>query len=71
MTEAETIAAQITQLDADIASGSLIVRHGDTLRQARTLAEMKQIRSDLQARLDALTTKRRRVGYLRQSGKGL
>jgi hypothetical protein len=71
--DAETLQLRIDQLDKDIASGTLIVRHGETMRQARSLSEMRQIRADLQEQLDGLTspTRRRRVRYLYQSGKGL
>jgi predicted transcriptional regulator len=65
--------ARITAIRSARDSGALIVRHGDTSTQFRSLAEMNSILADLEKELaDAQgTTRRRRVFYIEQRCKGL
>lgn len=52
-------------------TGALIVRHGDTSTQFRSLAEMDQIIASLQRELDnANGVKRSRINYIEQQSKG-
>jgi hypothetical protein len=52
-------------------SGVLLVRHGDTSTQFRSLAEMDQIIASLQRELDGLNgVTRSRVNYIEQKTKG-
>lgn len=53
-------------------AGVLIVRHGDTSTQFRTLAEMNAILSDLEGELAKVQgVVRSRVNYVKQCTKGL
>lgn len=53
-------------------SGALMVRHGDQSVTYRSLAEMEQIISELEGEIAALGgTRRRKIRYAYQSGKGL
>jgi hypothetical protein len=72
MATAQQIQARIEAIRAARDSGVLLVRHGDTSTQFRTLDEMNAIIASLQTQLDALNgQKRRRVHYVIQCGKGL
>jgi hypothetical protein len=52
-------------------SGVLLVRHGDTSTQFRSLLEMDQIITSLQRELNSVNgVKRSRVNYIRQDTKG-
>lgn len=52
-------------------SGVLIVRHGDTSTQFRSLSELEKILGSLEGELAALMgTKRKSVRYIRQDRKG-
>lgn len=65
------IEARITALRKAIDSGVLIVRHGDESTQFRSLAEMEKILAKLEGDLAAANgTKRSRVRYIEQCGKG-
>lgn len=69
---ASQIEARITAIQAARDSGALLVRHGDTSTQFRSLAEMDSIIADLEAQLDrANGVTRKRVRYIRQCSKGL
>jgi len=62
---------RITSIRKARDSGVLIVRHGDTSTQFRSLAEMDKIISDLEAELSAAQgVKKSRVRYLQQCDKG-
>lgn len=73
VTELSEIQARLASLKKARDTGALIVRHGDTLTQFRTLAEMNAIIAELEGDILGLTTTtpRRKVRYLYQSGKGL
>lgn len=63
--------SRITAIRAARDSGALLVRHGDTSTQFRSLAEMNAIIADLESQLATLQdTKPTRVRYVRQCGKG-
>ena len=66
----DAINSQITALKKARASGALIVRHGETSVQYRSLSEIDQIIGTLEDSLNESTTKTR-VRYPFQSGKGL
>jgi len=69
---AEQVQAKITAIRNARDSGVLLVRHGDTQTQFRSLAEMNSIIADLEGQLSTLQGKaRRRVSYIRQNCKGL
>lgn len=52
-------------------SGALMVRHGDTTTQFRSLAEMDSIIADLEAQLaKARGRPRKRIGHIVQTSKG-
>ena len=64
--------ARIDALRTARDSGVLIVRHGDTSTQFRSLAELNSILANLEAELDAATDNvRSRVRYITQNDKGL
>ena len=63
------INAQIATLKKARASGALIVRHGETSVQYRSLKEIDVIIGELEDSLDE--TPKTRLKYLFQSGKGL
>jgi hypothetical protein len=65
--------SRIREIRAARDSGVLIVGHGDTRTQFRSLAEMNAIIADLEKQLDEATstTPRKRVSYLEQRCKGL
>jgi hypothetical protein len=74
------VALTVLQLQERIAairsardSGVLIVRHGDTSSQFRSLEEMNAIIRELEKELDAAqdVSPRKRVSYIQQSCKGL
>jgi hypothetical protein len=73
LTNAEIAATtrRIAELKAARASGALIVRHGDTTVQYRSLSEIDKILGSLEDSLVPVTTARTRLKYLFQSGKGL
>ncbi|HNP65281.1 MAG TPA: hypothetical protein PKH39_15195 [Woeseiaceae bacterium] len=65
---------QLDELTAAIASGTLNVRHSDGRSVTyQSLAEMRKLRSDMQAEIKqaAGTKKRRRTMRMYQSGNGL
>lgn len=64
------IEAQIANLRKARASGALIVRHGETTVQYRSLKEIDQIIGELEDSL-VTDTSRTRLKYPFQSGKGL
>ena len=65
------IEARLTAIRKSRDAGVLIVRHGDTSTQFRSLSEMNSIISDLEAQLAvAQGTTPTRVRYIRQCGKG-
>jgi hypothetical protein len=71
MTEAQ-LQARIDAIRSARDTGALIVRHGDTQTQFRSLIEMNQIIADLEGQLSTLQGKtRNRVSYIRQTCKGL
>jgi hypothetical protein len=61
--------AQIDALKTSIASGVLTVRHGEKTVTYRSLAEMQELLSRMEA--DVAGGTRRRLRYLWQSDKGL
>lgn len=68
--------AQIDALNAAIANGERVVRHGDKMVEYRSIAELIQARNELQALLTAETnasagTTRPRQTLLTQGGRGL
>lgn len=70
LTESQ-IQARIDAIRKARDSGVLMVRHGDTSTQFRSLAEMDKIISDLEAELaHAQGVVKSRVKYIRQSDKG-
>lgn len=70
LTESQ-IEARITAIRKARDSGVLIVRHGDTSTQFRSLAEMDKIISDLEAELaSAQGVVKSRVKYISQRDKG-
>lgn len=46
-----TLQQQLDAINAEIASGQLSVKHGETAKTARPLAELLQIRADIEQRL--------------------
>lgn len=65
-------AAQLAALKTARNSGVLTVKHGETQTTYRSLAEIDRIISSLEAQIAAdAGTKRSRVRYLHQAGKGL
>jgi len=64
--------ARILALKAARDTGALIVRHGDTSTQFRSLAEMESILASLEAELAGVQgmAPKKRVNYIRQDGKG-
>ena len=73
---ANALAAKQARLDGLLKardSGVLMVRHGETSTQFRSLSEILQAIVTLQGEIDDLagTTSTRRVRYTFQSGKGL
>lgn len=72
MADATEIQGRIDAIQSARDSGALIVRHGDTSTQFRSLAEMDRIIADLQSQLDrANGVTRKRVKYIAQCSKGL
>lgn len=68
---AQQIQARIDAIRAARDTGVLIVRHGDTSTQFRSLAEMDSIIASLQKQLDALNgVVKPRVRYIIQGTKG-
>jgi len=68
----ETLTARRTTIIKARDSGVLTVEHGETRTTFRTLAEMNRIIHDLDAQIDALNgTRKKRIRYAYQSGKGL
>jgi hypothetical protein len=66
------LTARIAAIRSARDSGALIVRHGDTSTQFRSLAEMNAIIADLEGQLAGLQgTRRKRVSYIQQDSKGL
>lgn len=71
LTESQ-LEARITALRKARDTGALIVRHGDTSTQFRSLNEIEEILADLESQLaTAQGTKKSRVKYIRQNDKGL
>lgn len=67
-----TLQARLEALDAAIASGVLIVRHGDTMTTFRSMDDLLKARGLLVAQIAAAGgTTRTRVRYFYQSDKGL
>lgn len=68
---AAQIQARIDSLRTARDSGVLIVRHGDTSTQFRSLEEMSAIIADLEGQLGTVngTVRRSRVSYIRQNTK--
>lgn len=67
----EVINTRLTQLYAMRDSGVLIVRHGDTQTQFRSLTELLKAIAILEGQLGAASGKKRsRVSYISQSTKG-
>jgi hypothetical protein len=65
------IEARIAAISAARDSGVLLVRHGDSSTQFRSLEEMDKIIGDLQSQLDqANGVTRTRVQYVRQMSRG-
>ena len=72
MATADEITAKLVAIRAARDSGVLLVRHGDTQTQFRTLKEMNAIIADLEGQLATIQGKtRQRVHYVRQDCKGL
>lgn len=72
MASLATLQARLEALEADIASGSLTVKHGETLRTARSMTEMLEARNLLLGQIaEAGGTAKTRVRYFYQSDKGL
>ncbi len=68
----EELQARIGALRKARDTGVLIVRHGETSTQFRSLAEIDSILADLEAQLAAAQGDvRSRVRYVRQDTKGL
>lgn len=69
---ADQLQARIDSLETAIASGALIVQHGTSRIQYRSISDMLKAIQRLQAQLDALNgvTPRPRVNYIEQSTKG-
>jgi len=68
----ETLTARRTTIVKVRDSGVLTVEHGETRTTFRTLAEMNRIIDNLDAQIDALNgTRKKRIRYAYQSGKGL
>ncbi len=68
---ATQIQARIDAIRKARDTGVLIVRHGDTSTQFRSLAEMDQIISSLQRELNGVNgTAKSRVNYIEQRTKG-
>jgi len=69
----EQIRERIAEIRAARDTGALMVRHGDTLTQFRSLDEMNRIIADLENQLAELEGKprRKRIGYIIQRSKGL
>lgn len=72
MASLATLQARLEQLEASIASGVLTVRHGETSTTFRSMSEMLKAKELLEGQIaDAEGTKRTRIRYAYQSGKGL
>ena len=69
----QEIRDRIAKLDRAMASGVHTIRHGETTTIYRSLDEMRAARADLLAQLAGAEgrPRRRRVGYVHQSSKGL
>lgn len=71
MADLATLQARLEAIQASRDAGVLMVRHGDTSTQFRSLAEMNQIISDLKRQIDKLSgTSRSKVNYIEQHEKG-
>jgi hypothetical protein len=72
MADAVAIQARIDELDTAIASGVLVIRHGNDQTTFRSLAEMERIRATLQSELRAAnaTPRRQRFHRIYQVSKG-
>ena len=69
-TDVETLQARLDAIEKAYANGVLVVRHGDESLTYRSLDEMAKIIGTLQNQI-ARSTKKRRVNYFAQTGKGL
>lgn len=72
MADLATLQARLDQIEAARDSGVLMVRHGDTSTQFRSLGEMNQTIMNLKrqiAKLDG-SAKKSRVNYIEQKHKG-
>lgn len=67
----EVLESRLAALRKAHASGVLLVRHGDTQLQYRSLAEIEQAINSILKQIAALQGRPRKVGYVRQSGRGL
>jgi hypothetical protein len=71
MADLVTLQARLEAIQASRDAGVLMVRHGDTSTQFRSLAEMNQIISDLKREIAKLTgTSRSKVNYIEESHRG-
>lgn len=71
MATVEELQARLDALEKARDAGVLMVRHGDTSTQFRTLDEMNRIIADLKRQINKLNgVIRSRVNYVRQGTKG-
>lgn len=72
MASLATLQARLEALDAAIASGVLMVRHGETSTTFRSMKDLLAARAEIQKQIDILQgTARTRIRYAYQSDKGL
>lgn len=72
MASSAELQARLETLKKARDSGALNVRHGDQSVTYRSLSEMERIISELEGEIAALAgTRRRKIRYTYQSGKGL
>lgn len=69
MTTTVELQARLTSIKKARDSGVLLVRHGETTTQFRSLREMDKIIAELEGEISGATP--RRVRYMYQKGKGL